>query len=253
VDEDELEEFEDDQGDVDKKTDVKKDLGKDKKKKDVKESSLLERAKAAKQELLESQEEPEPTDEEIQTQAATTLAMVKEQAAKEAREALLIELYSVDIISDEVLENYAEQEGEGINYAEGEEPNIENMPMVGEGINPRFLIRDKESGEVFESNLTMEQSQALFEKLNNVSPDRFVEEVDRSVQEGFRRRRGGYSNDPRMITVKYPTMCRETKKPLKKGDQALYYPNDKTFYHPDSKTAQDYRERMDDEMMMGGY
>jgi hypothetical protein len=186
VDEDELEEFEDDQGDVDKKTDVKKDLGK--KKKDVKESSLLERAKAAKQELLESQEEPEPTDEEIREHAAITMANAKAQAAKEAREALLIELYSVDIISDEVLENYAEQEDEGVNYAEGEEPNIENMPMVGEGINPRFLIRDKESGEVFESNLTMEQSQALFEKLNNVSPDRFVEEVDRdrSVKEGFR-------------------------------------------------------------------
>ena len=59
--------------------------------------------------------------------------------------------------------------------------------------------------------------------------------------------------DPRMITVKYDTKCAETGKPLKKGEQTLYYPKGKALYHPDSEQAADYRRWQADLAMGGNY
>lgn len=50
-----------------------------------------------------------------------------------------------------------------------------------------------------------------------------------------------YRNDPRMITAKFDSKCAETGKPIKKGDQCVYYPSDKKVYHPDSKQAYEFR------------
>jgi hypothetical protein len=71
-----------------------------------------------------------------------------------------------------------------------------------------------------------------------------------SVSEGYRRR-GGFSSEPREMMVKYATTCAETKKPLKKGERALYYPNEKKFFSLDSKTARDWSEAKFDEDWLG--
>jgi hypothetical protein len=50
-------------------------------------------------------------------------------------------------------------------------------------------------------------------------------------------------NDPRTITVKYPATCAETGKPLPKGSEAVYYPATRKLYHPDSRTASEFRSQ----------
>jgi hypothetical protein len=53
-----------------------------------------------------------------------------------------------------------------------------------------------------------------------------------------------YSNanrDPREITAKFDSQCAQTGKPIKKGDQCIYYPVGKAVYHMDSKQAEEYR------------
>ena len=50
-----------------------------------------------------------------------------------------------------------------------------------------------------------------------------------------------YSNDPRIITLKFDSVCRETGEILKKGTQAVYYPLDKTVYSLDSKQAYEFK------------
>jgi hypothetical protein len=43
------------------------------------------------------------------------------------------------------------------------------------------------------------------------------------------------NQDPRVISVKFPAKCQETGKTLKKGERALFYPNDKSLFSLDSK------------------
>jgi len=62
-----------------------------------------------------------------------------------------------------------------------------------------------------------------------------------------------YSNKykaPRMIESKFNCTCAETGRAIKKGDRCLYFPADKKVYHPDSKTAYQWRMDMADERMM---
>ena len=51
----------------------------------------------------------------------------------------------------------------------------------------------------------------------------------------------GQSNDPRTLTLKRDAVCKETGKPLKAGEQALYYPSSKDIFSLDSKQADEYR------------
>jgi hypothetical protein len=50
-------------------------------------------------------------------------------------------------------------------------------------------------------------------------------------------------SNPREIIVKYAAACSETGKPLPAGAAAIYYPRSKKLYHPESKTAAEYRSQ----------
>ncbi len=39
-----------------------------------------------------------------------------------------------------------------------------------------------------------------------------------------------YKNDPRIISAKFAGICAESKKPFKKGENILYWPNNKKCY-----------------------
>jgi len=77
------------------------------------------------------------------------------------------------------------------------------------------------------------------------NPDR---EHDRFIHKKYVQ-----NKEPRIITLKYPAVCKETGKRMKPGEQALYYPNDKSFFCLDSKQAQEYREMKADDQMGGVY
>lgn len=67
-------------------------------------------------------------------------------------------------------------------------------------------------------------------------------------------RRRGYSNEPRIITLRYPAVCAETGKPMAKGEDAVYYPSGpkgRNVFHPDSRQAQEFREMKADDAMAG--
>lgn len=55
------------------------------------------------------------------------------------------------------------------------------------------------------------------------------------------------NQDPRVITCKFDSVCKETGKTIKRGEKALYYPSDKSIFGLDTKQAQSYREWMFDE------
>ena len=57
--------------------------------------------------------------------------------------------------------------------------------------------------------------------------------------------------DPREITLKFNSKCAETGKPLKKGDKAIYYPNGKKVFSPDSKQAEEFRNWQFDMKCLG--
>ncbi len=46
------------------------------------------------------------------------------------------------------------------------------------------------------------------------------------------------NNNPRFITAKFPGHCAETGKPIKKGDQVLYFPLTRKVYCGESHEAQ---------------
>lgn len=46
---------------------------------------------------------------------------------------------------------------------------------------------------------------------------------------------------PREIVARFDSTCKETGKPIKKGEKCLYYPDDKAVYSLDSKQAEAYR------------
>lgn len=50
-----------------------------------------------------------------------------------------------------------------------------------------------------------------------------------------------------MTVSKFDTVCKETGKPIKKGQNCLYYPSDKSVYHPESKQAYEWRNMKADE------
>jgi hypothetical protein len=52
--------------------------------------------------------------------------------------------------------------------------------------------------------------------------------------------RSRYNNDPREITARFNSVCKETGKPIKKGDTAIYYPAGKSVYHVDSRQAEEF-------------
>lgn len=49
-----------------------------------------------------------------------------------------------------------------------------------------------------------------------------------------------FKNDPRIISAKFPSICKETGKKISKGDSCLYYPYDRTVFSLESKQAQEY-------------
>ena len=53
-----------------------------------------------------------------------------------------------------------------------------------------------------------------------------------------------YSNDPRQMTARFPSHCGESGRPIRKGEQIIYYPATKsaylTGYAP--KTEQEFRQ-----------
>jgi len=51
----------------------------------------------------------------------------------------------------------------------------------------------------------------------------------------------GQSNDPRIITLRRDAVCAETGKPIKAGEQAVYYPLSKDIFCMDSNQAQEFR------------
>jgi hypothetical protein len=59
----------------------------------------------------------------------------------------------------------------------------------------------------------------------------------------YRNRRNAADMDPRQITARYDSICPETGKAIKKGDECIYYPRSKAAYHTDSDTAADYRSQ----------
>lgn len=48
------------------------------------------------------------------------------------------------------------------------------------------------------------------------------------------------NNDPRIIECRFDSICAETGKAIKKGEQALYYPSTKKVYSIDSKAMYEY-------------
>ena len=49
-----------------------------------------------------------------------------------------------------------------------------------------------------------------------------------------------YNQDPRTIKARFDSVCPETGKPIKRGDDCVYFPRHKKAYHVDSKSADDW-------------
>ena len=64
------------------------------------------------------------------------------------------------------------------------------------------------------------------------------------------KRRYGNMN-PRIIEAKFDSVCAETGKPIKKGEECLYYPNGKSVFRLDTKQAADWRSQQFDEHVLG--
>ena len=50
-----------------------------------------------------------------------------------------------------------------------------------------------------------------------------------------------FMQGPREIAAKYDSVCPETGKQIRRGDLCVYFPREKKAYHPDSKTACDWK------------
>lgn len=50
-----------------------------------------------------------------------------------------------------------------------------------------------------------------------------------------------YKNDPRTISAKFNSVCAQTGKAIRKGDQCVYYPSSREVFHMDSPQALEYR------------
>ena len=56
------------------------------------------------------------------------------------------------------------------------------------------------------------------------------------------RSRRYINNGAREITAKYDSVCAESGKAIKKGEDCVYYPLDKKIFSMDSRTAQSFRD-----------
>ncbi len=50
-------------------------------------------------------------------------------------------------------------------------------------------------------------------------------------------------NDPLWITAKFDSICSETGKPIKKGEECLYYPRTHSVVCIESKSAEQWRSQ----------
>jgi hypothetical protein len=46
---------------------------------------------------------------------------------------------------------------------------------------------------------------------------------------------------PRLLKARFDSVCPETGKAIRKGDDCVYYPADRKAYHVESKAAEEYR------------
>jgi len=51
-----------------------------------------------------------------------------------------------------------------------------------------------------------------------------------------------YKNDPRVITARFDSTCKETGKTIKKGEECLYYPIGKSVFSLESDQHKEYKE-----------
>lgn len=49
-----------------------------------------------------------------------------------------------------------------------------------------------------------------------------------------------YADDPRVITLRYPAVCRETGRKLRRGDTALWYPRSRAVYALETAAHRQY-------------
>lgn len=50
-----------------------------------------------------------------------------------------------------------------------------------------------------------------------------------------------HTRTARFITAKFPCLCDETAQEIKKGQTCLYFPEEKSVFHINSKQAKDFR------------
>ena len=60
-----------------------------------------------------------------------------------------------------------------------------------------------------------------------------------------------YKQDPRIITARFDSTCQETGKAIKKGQDCVYYPYNKSIFHMDSKQASEFKSWQEDIYVLG--
>ena len=65
------------------------------------------------------------------------------------------------------------------------------------------------------------------------------------------RKLKSYKMDPRIIQARFQSKCKETEKVIKKGQDCVCYPYNKSTYHMDSKTAYDFKKWHEDVFVLG--
>ena len=60
-----------------------------------------------------------------------------------------------------------------------------------------------------------------------------------------------YKQDPRIITARFDSTCQETGKAIKKGQDCVYYPYNKSVFHMDSKQAGEFKSWQEDIYVLG--
>jgi hypothetical protein len=97
-------------------------------------------------------------------------------------------------------------------------------------------------------------------KIGRARPQKYGFETEKSIGKGIKKTfskkkkrmryggktRGYFNNDPRVIRARFNTLCAETGKPIKKGQECVYYPSSKQCFSLNSKQAQEFREYMSD-------
>lgn len=63
--------------------------------------------------------------------------------------------------------------------------------------------------------------------------------------------KGIKNTTPYTTKAKFESLCAETGKTIKKGDECIYYPSSKKVFHPNSKQASEFRAWSFDCDMLG--